>query len=121
MESDELYIHKRFGKRTPFVVPDGYFEVLCNRLEEHTIEKNLYTGFWRRYKLVAVAVSLLFIVSSTIAYLSLASDDNTSTHQMALGDNNSSRVLQSQQYAADEYADCAMLDNDDIYTLIASN
>ena len=36
MESDELYIKKRFGKEQSFTVPSGYFESLSGRISRKT-------------------------------------------------------------------------------------
>ena len=59
MESDELYIRERFGKKKPFVVPNGYFDGLCDRLEKHTIVTVAHVTFWRHYRNIAVAVAFI--------------------------------------------------------------
>lgn len=137
MESDEKYIERRFGKKTPFAVPEGYFENLAQSIvdsvaaepavqavaekREDAAKPVARIGWWHRYRMrVAVAACVAFVVAGVAAYLSLPSvGADASAAVAAHGDNASS--VQPAYGVSDAEIDYTMLDNEAIYSLVASN
>ena len=124
MESDEQYIAEKIGRRTPFTVPTGFMDNLqASIIEnvEHTcaaIHQVEHTSVWMRCrKYVATAAIVVIIVYGTIAvYMNNTMPDNIANQNLA-----ADTSVDNSDYAGDNYVDYTMLDNDDIYSLLASN
>lgn len=147
MESDEKYILSRFGNKNHFTVPEGYFEHLQDDIftsvamleEEKTVEtcpkedkpKTIpLRSRMLRYAAACAGIMVAGAVAWTAFTLSAPQQDPT----LAAKDNkpqaettdNSMDTLPANDTPAhhsvsDEMADYSMLDNEDIYSLLASN
>lgn len=150
MKSDEKYIESRFGKKVPFTVPEGYFDNLAKSIVENVAsapvsddvkpivnintnakpmsvavnaEQARTVGFnwWHRYRVrIAAAACVAFVVAGMSSYFALSSTDakgnkNVAIHGESTVENSASSSM------TDMEIDYAMLDNDDIYSLMASN
>lgn len=147
MESDEKYILSRFGNKNHFSVPEGYFEHLQDDIltsvamleEEKTVEtcpkedkpKTIpLRSRMLRYAAACAGIMVAGAVAWTAFTLSapqqdptLAAKDNkpqteTTDNSMATLPAN---VTPAHHSVSDEMADYSMLDNEDIYSLLASN
>ena len=124
MTSEEKKLEQRFGKQSPFLVPEGYFDDFTSRLMEQLPERKakkikLPPGIWRKYRpamlVAACSCAAIFGVS---VYLHTG---NTNEKQMA-----SEHIIKMQAKSSDEgfieqAADYSMLDNDDIYAYVSGN
>lgn len=142
MESDEKYIESRFGKKTPFRVPDGYFDniaksvmaaampdeaVSASAKHEPAATPGVRLSLWRRLRrYVAVAACAAFAVAGVATYLAVADGDepvaaHAQRHQRVATCSDSQSASQMSSSTYDAEMDYTMLDNDDIYSLVASN
>lgn len=130
MKSDENYIESRFGKSSPFVVPEGYFDHLADNIIGNVPEcaagadesrRRPVQTVWLHYRrYVAIAACIALLAGLGAAVVALPGDDGKT------GNNNNvaaSHVDRQQQDASDDDAeiDYTMLDNETIYSLVASN
>lgn len=120
MESDELYIKKTIGKRTPFTTPPDFLKNLQISIIENTEEKKnrTYVKIWSIcHNYVATAACIVVIASAIVAIcLDKISTNNIISHNLNNTTNNDSL-----SYPDDSDVDYTMLDNDEIYSLVASN
>lgn len=121
MEKEEKYILDKIGRRTPFTVPDSYFEALPSKLmemlPEHDAEAAIvvptrHRMFWQRYRRMGLAAaSLLAAVFSLGIYMHNGekpmAEVQASTPSEALGSSSYTEI--------DAMADYAMLDSEDLY------
>lgn len=143
MESDEKYIEARFGKAQPFKVPDGYFDGLVQSVMENADEQvakdvpcasakctdaKTNSAFvsmplwWKRYRrYCAAAACALFVLGGVSSYWAFSHDSADAVRAVAATCDTSteSRVQSSSSY--DEEIDYTMLDNEGLYSLMASN
>lgn len=114
---------KDFNIKEHFKVPEGYFDnltaqIMANIPEQEKAEPTItVTGRKSRMSYYAacaasIAASLLILVVATISHQK-AQDD---THMAETVTGNS---VEQYAYTVDEAADYAMLDNQDIYEMIA--
>ena len=150
MKSDEKYIESRFGKKVPFTVPEGYFDNLAKSIVENVASapvsddvkpivnintnakpmsvavnaeqaKTVGFNWWHRYRVrIAAAACVAFVVAGMSSYFALSSIDakgnkNVAIHGESTVENSASSSM------TDMEIDYTMLDNDDIYSLMASN
>ena len=132
MISDEKYIESRSGKRMPFKVPDGYFDnlaqsVIGNAIAGQNAEKAekplriVRQTWWQRYRrMVAAAACAAFAIAGLSTYMAVSRTDDANASHVAV-QRECQRGLQSTSSADDDEIDYTMLDNDDIYSLVASN
>ncbi len=125
MEKDERIIEKRFGRRAPFKVPEGYFDSFASHLVESLPERPLSAAkaqsaavmplrsnrrpMWKRW--ASVAAGVCAVVFGAGVYL----------HQ---GRATTSIVASSQESTAgysavDAMADYAMFDTQDMYAYMS--
>lgn len=143
MESDEKYIEARFGKAQPFKVPDGYFDSLVQSVMENAdeqvardapivsakctdIEKDsafVPMPWWKRYRRYCAAAACgLLVVGGVSSYLAFSHDSAGAVRAVAATScdtGTESHVQSSSSY--DEEIDYTMLDNEGLYSLMASN
>ncbi len=117
--TDENYIEERVGKRNPFRVPEGYFEQLTAQVMEQIPEEPKQPvrakSIWLRPVFYAAASVCALLISATV-WLALPSEQPSASPmqaQTAVQQEDSDTYL-------DEAADYMMLDNHEIYTLLAS-
>lgn len=117
MENDELYILNKCGKQNPFKVPDGYFDNLSAELMCHAEAAPKTVPLWQRYRLYVAAACVLMVVAGVATYFGFSSAEPATNPTIAATAN----VANSDEAESEEYAEFTMLDNDDIYSILASN
>lgn len=110
MMNEEQYIEERVAKHNPFRVPEGYFDSFAEQMMELLPEEKPKARrmLLRPWAYAAACLSVI-IISATVYFSSL----DTDTQEMSV-------VAVSDSYI-DEAADYAMIDNSDIYALLAEN
>lgn len=143
MNSDEKYIELRFGKKMPFKAPEGYMESLSQSIAGRIgadaaaaepcaadaapavrVLPAARKGWWlrgRRY--VAAAACTLAAVGCLSAWLAGQGgrrDGDGQAHAVAA---HAERAAAGSAYGSvsDDEINYTMLDNEDMYTLMASN
>lgn len=136
METDERYIELHFGKKAPFKVPDGYLDNLTQSIISNveaagkeavpaapTSVKSAApaVGWWQRYRrYVAAAACVAFVVGGVSVWQAQSSTEADKPH-VATATNNSSYDASAYDSVSDEEIYYSMLDNEDMYSLMASN
>lgn len=131
MESDEKYIRTHFGKEQHFVAPDGYLGGLANSILDNvtamaanqadvpTQIAAICSGermpLWQRWRKVVAVACLLLACGGTVAFFTMHDVERKVSPVV------SHNSVESATYTYDEIADFSMLDNEDIYSLVASN
>ena len=119
MESDELHIYNRCGKRQPFTVPTGYFGSFSERLSTRLPSCEAAVAvvpFWRRHRIaVAVAAFLCLAVGGAVSFFTYGSSESEYVA------NQSELQNSSTDNSIDCVADYTMIDNEDIYALVSNN
>ena len=122
MDREAKFISDKFGHRTPFKVPEGYFDDLASQIMQnipeprHHIEGarivEMKVSRWRRLRPIAVAAaSVCVAVFGMGIYLHSGERGAAGTHAERMKD-----VPSASSYAAvDAIADYAMLDTEDMY------
>lgn len=108
--NEEKYLENRLAKSNPFRVPEGYFDHFAEQVMEQLPAqpqkaKRLLLRPWM-YAAACLAVAVFCVA----VYFSQISTDITEVSQVAV----------TESYI-DEAADYAMIDNTDIYALLADN
>lgn len=142
MESDEKYLERKFGRQNHFAVPDGYLQNLtasvmanvskqsaCDVSENESVLSDKLTAgvkvvvmqpWWRRARVrIAAAAACLLLAGGTAFYTYSAHHAEPASNMAASAPSHNVDVSTSTSY--NEIADYTMLDNDDIYSLLASN
>ena len=132
MASDEQYLISKYGKRQPFRVPEGYFDALTREVESRVASERgdksavetvrRVSLRWRIVEYVAAACAAVAVVA--VGAVSLLDNEGESVpgsmaSHVARHDVQSSDVTDATYDNA--IADYSMLDNDQIYSLVASN
>ncbi len=150
MESDEKYIESRFGKKVPFTVPEGYFDNLAKSIVDNVASapvpddveptvninnnaepvsvamnaeqaKTVGFNWWHRYRVrIAAAACVAFVVAGMSMYFAFSPTDANGNKNVAIHGGSTVESSASSS-TSDMEIDYAMLDNDDIYSLMASN
>lgn len=111
--NEEKYIEQCVGKRNPFRVPDGYFDQFADQMMKQLPERQPRANtVWLRPVRYAAACLCVLIVSAVV-YLSLSERSAVPEQRLAAQQEEPVTPL-------DEAADYMMLDNHDIYALLAS-
>lgn len=126
LNEEEAYISKRFGNKTPFTVPDGYFEQLTDRvmsrLPEYTADSQPVAAtaemqhkpaLIKRLRPWLAAACIAAAAIGTTVYLNRGLSTPQPTDEVA-------DALYSDTYI-DEAADYAMVDNQDIYAYLLAD
>lgn len=124
MENEEKYIKEHFGRQNPFRVPDGYFDQLTDRVmaqlpsdaTEIKLEapqtKSRFVAL-RPWLYAAACFSAVAIMGLTYHFRQAPEVQPMTAEAVAVPVVDNSYV--------DEAADYAMLDNVEIYALLAEN
>lgn len=142
IKEEDKELELRFGKKSPFRVPDGYFENFADRLmaklpeqpgqnvasvpqaaaavpvgNSQTAAVAVHVSVWRRWRpAVAVAASVCAVMFSVMALVHKPkADGGKLAHTTAVG------VSADSYTSLDVAADYTMLDNDDIYAMVSEN
>ena len=115
MTNEEKYLRERVGQKNPFRTPEGYFDQFTANIMAQLPEKPLTAVPQQPVaKKVAMPIRHWFYAAACVAALLVTA---FSFHFHG-ADNVQQHVAVSETYI-DEAADYAMLDNSDIYQLLA--
>lgn len=136
METDERYIESHFGKKAPFKVPEGYLDNLTQSIISNVeaagkeavpaVSASVKSaapaiGWWQRYRrYVAVAACVALVVGGVSVWQGRHKAD-AGKEQVATAIHNSSYDASAYGSVSDEEINYSMLDNEDMYSLMASN
>lgn len=136
METDERYIESRFGKKAPFKVPEGYLDNISQSIISNVeaagkeavpaVSASVKSaapaiGWWQRYRrYVAAAACVAFVVGGVSVWQAQSSAEADKAH-VATAIHNSSYDASAYGSVSDEEINYSMLDNEDMYSLMASN
>lgn len=136
METDERYIELHFGKKAPFKVPEGYLDNLTQSIISNveavgkeavpaasaSVKSAAPTvGWWQRYRRYVVAAACVaFVVGGVSVWQAQSSTEADKAH-VATATHNSSYDASAYGSVSDEEINYSMLDNEDMYSLMASN
>lgn len=126
MDEAESYLEQHFGKQRPFVVPEGYFDRIADKVvarlperkeEVQTAPKQRRPTPWRQWRTlvgVAACACVVLLAGTWIAQKSTSADATQAPVT-------ATATMESQDYDFDDVADYVMIDNEDIYALVANN
>ena len=121
---EEKYIEERVGKRNPFLVPDGYFDHLADQVMASLPEQPEQQTSKQQPKAKRISIrSLYYYVAAAVCTLVISvavwQAFPGSSQQVAV----QTPVAYQEPSDADfeEAADYIMLDNNEIYSLLADN
>ena len=114
MMNEEQYIISKLGRKSPFRVPDGYFDNLTANVMQQLPESPRQSLMVRMRPWLYAAAC--FVAVLFIAAVYLYSPDDAATRQVATNTN----AAVSESYI-DEAADFVMADNNDIYACLTSD
>lgn len=123
MNKEEQILLKRFGKKEPFKVPDGYFDDFTSKLMERLQERSEHqlavaplrsrqTRLWR-FLSVAAALVCVMVMGATL-YLGIYKTRDTTS--VALNSHDETKAIYGD---FDQMADYTMADNEDFYAYVA--
>ncbi len=125
MDQEEKFIEETCGRKTPFRVPEGYFDRFADQLVQNLPEREpmmkakvveLKTSRWHRYRTTVAAAACVCAVALTLGgYLNGRSLRDARAH-IATETEQQARTNYS---SADAMADYAMMDSEDMYALMA--
>ncbi len=115
--NDEERIKERFGKEQPFRVPEGYFDHFASQFisqlpEREARQIKLRPSRWQQWRPWAAAAAFIGVVAVG-ATLWLGHSEQQPIDTFA--DTSAQKV----EYTLDQAADYAMLDNQEIYAMMA--
>ena len=113
MTNEELYLKERVGQKNPFRTPEGYFDQFTGNIMAQLTERQPMESKSVAKK-VAMPIRHWFYAAACVAAL-LVTAFSFHFHNTT---DNQQQVAFSETYI-DEAADYAMLDNTDIYQLLA--
>lgn len=115
MTNEEKYLRERVGQKNPFRTPEGYFDQFTANVMAQLPERTLKVEPQQPVaKKVAMPIRHWFYAAACVAAL-LVTAFSFHFHEV---DKGQPQVVVSESYI-DEAADYAMLDNMDIYQLLA--
>jgi hypothetical protein len=118
MNREEEALEKKFGRKAPFTVPEGYFEDFASGLmdklperESHAVVKRL--DVWYRLRpAIMIAASVCAVILTIGAYFNKPKSGMRSEQPSA-------QIEKAPTYSVmDEAADYTMLDNEQIYAYV---
>lgn len=116
MNNEEQYILNRCGKQNPFTVPEGYFDSLRTELMQRVEVKPKEIPLWKRWRGYVAAACMVGVVAGVATYIGFVSEATENKHVAV-----SVKTSNVDNLSEEEFADYTMLDNDDIYSLLANN
>ncbi|MGI6222617.1 MAG: hypothetical protein ACOYJG_03300 [Prevotella sp.] len=124
MDTDELQLFNKVGKKECFRVPEGYFSHLADRVGEKLPPmeqpRTSFRLLLRRHRILAAASVAAVLGLSSILLFSRHSDTQQQPVQTQSAQTTVSSYSSSDRML-DEFADFAMLDNDAIYSYLEEN
>lgn len=134
MDKEEKFIEEKFGRETPFRVPEGYFDDFTSRLMKQLPEDTSQTGRLaevkpaqmvvlsprkhRWHKVIAVAACLVAGMLSWTVYSLVSRGGHSAETQSVVAHSSDSQT----NYSAMDYMfDYTMIDNEDMYAYVAEN
>ena len=121
---EEKYIEERVGKRNPFLVPDGYFEHLADQVMASLPEQPEQQESQKQPKARRIGIrSLSYYAAAAVCALVIS----VAVWQAFPGSSQQAVVQTPVAYQEpsdadfEEAADYIMLDNNEIYSLLADN
>ena len=121
---EEKYIEERVGKRNPFLVPDGYFEHLADQVMASLPEQPEQQTSKQQPKAKRISIrSLYYYAAAAVCALVVS----VAVWQAFPGSSQQAVVQAPVAYQEpsdadfEEAADYIMLDNNEIYSLLADN
>ena len=128
MTREENILKERFGKENPFMVPEGYFDHLTERIMENLPEQEIRVidicsrqTLWQKMPLrkIAAAVAVVALLGGGSFW---ALQHEGDSKMVAHAKQHEQKAVSSEDAAFNEMADYAMIDNETIYaSLIAEN
>lgn len=126
MMNEEKYFKEQMGSKNPFTVPEGYFEQLSDRIicrlpadeEQSAATHDKQPAFMRRLRpwLAAASVAAVAVISATL-FFGKSSDDMSQRQEDEAMIAYNDGYNDNDTYAEEE-ADYAMVDNQDIYAFL---
>lgn len=115
--NEEYLLERKFGRPRPFKVPEGYFERLesevVSRVAGRMVKKrHAVMRIWRPLSLAAGIAAAVIVCA---VYFNKVTTGRVSSANTILDDMSPSVYS---DYLIDEMSDYAMLDNDDLYSLM---
>lgn len=142
MESDEKYLERKFRRQNHFAVPDGYLQNLtasvmanvskqyaCDVSEDESVLSDKVTAgakvvvmlpWWRCTRVRIAAAAACLLLAGGTAFYTYSVHHAEPAYNIAVSAP-SHNVEADVSTSYNEIADYTMLDNDDIYSLLASN
>jgi hypothetical protein len=125
MDREEKFIVEKFGRKTPFKVPAGYFDDFASRMMQNIPEQSreaesariveMKVSRWHRLRPIAIAAaSVCVAVFGMGIFLHGGGKKATAVDTELINDGPSA----SSYAAIDAVADYAMLDMDDMYAYV---
>ena len=111
--NEEKYIQEQVGRRNPFTVPEGYFDIFADQLMASLPERQPRARrIWLRPLRYAAAV-VCVLAMGAMCWFALSSSPDAPQPMQA------EAVQVSGDVAFEEAADYAMIDNYDIYACLS--
>ena len=119
-DTNEKYLQERFGRGNHFAVPEGFFDSIAEQVMQQLPEKSARTArtrptMWQRYRYTVLAAACICAaVFGTAVYLA-GNTRPESKHTQSVAEATDSYNSD----AREDYMDYTMMDNEDIYKVLA--
>ena len=113
--NEEKYIEERVGKRNPFLVPDGYFDHLPEQFMNTLPERKPRAKYVWLNPLRYAAAVVCVLAMGAMTWFALSTSPDVQQPIQA------ETIQVPSDVAFEEAADYALIDNSDIYSLLADN
>lgn len=124
MTAEEKELERMIGKKQPFAVPDGYFDRFADGMmarlpEQQPVVQVPRAALWRRLRpAIAVAACAGAVVWGAMQFVH--SDKTAPAHDAIARNTTAVYSASADGYSSlDVAADYTMIDNDDIYAIVA--
>ncbi|MBM6993706.1 MAG: hypothetical protein I3J02_10680 [Prevotella sp.] len=124
MEREEKFIEDKFGRRSPFKVPEGYFDDFASQLMQRLPDRvdtpttkvvPMRSSSWHRTRPIAIAAASICAAIFSLGVF-MHNDKDRMTGPTAAATHGS--VSSTSYSAVDAMADYAMLDTEDMYAYL---
>lgn len=118
--TDMENIFDKVGKRTPYRVPDGFFQDMEEAIKDRTVRKSS-TGFFSSngWRAMAAAVAALVVGLVALSLLDRAPESSPMALADSLGHSESVLMAQGGEAETDEVGDEQYLSDEDLEVMIA--